>query len=125
MAVFMTYNFLSVSLTYYSCSCSNQYRLIHVLCVEERGEERVERGERGVEVPVLAWYFGNTCIYMYIWNYSAIISVIMFQPPRTRSNHTPPSQVRDSSVTMTVSFSPTLEELKTSGNRKLSSAQSS
>lgn len=48
------------------------------------GEERVGRRERGVEV--LAWYFGNTCIYMYIWNYSAIISICPAAPHTLKPN---------------------------------------
>ena len=51
------------------------------------GEERVERGEKGVEV--LAWYFGNTCIYMYIWNYSAIISICSSCPAHAQTIHLP------------------------------------
>lgn len=122
MAVFMTYNFLSVSLTYYSCSCSNQYRLIHVLCVEERGGgEGRKRGEGSGGTCLVLWQH----MHIYVHLELQCNHFNMFQLPHTRSNQTPPSQVRDSSVTMTVSFSPTLEELKTSGNRKLSSAQSS
>lgn len=120
MAVFMTYN----SCQYHSLQ-SLMLKSIQAntctLCGRKGEREDRKRGEGSGGTCLVLWQHMHIHVHLEL----QCNHFNMFQLPPTHSNQTPPSQVRNSSVTMTVSFSPTLEELKTSGNRKLSSAQSS